>query len=665
MSRFLRRWKMILSTAWYNFINNMADPVQTPYKYYSTTVNGSPEFSVLPFAGNTPSGYNEINASDYVTGLNQKINTFQSQINNFDPNGPYLSSQIPGWQNSISNWQSQIADAQSGKYSGGSGYTMVNGVPMTVASANQQAANEAGVANGTLQKVPIGNGFGYVPVGSAAANNINNPPPPQPTGFSQPTIPGVPQNQISAPTVNLQTGSTGNDVKQLQDYLVAHGYMTQDQVNTGYGTYGPQTTAAVLAMQKALGIDYSSGPGSYGPITRGALQNGVPSATSGTITPGSLGSAPAAPALPGTPSGSGSIFSNIMAGLAGGSSSGAGASAGTGTGSSAQNLLDYLKSSTPPPSTADAYAAASTAAGIAAKQKTVNDLTAQLNAVLAEAGVANQKLESDASGKDETSAFLGRQQQEVSRQSVIKALPLQAQIAAAQGNLDFAQKQLDTTFQLISADAKQAYDYQKSLRDAVFAFATEEQKSVLDAQQKIDDRNYTLAVNNLNNAQSIASQFMTNGQADIAAKITALNPASSTFVADLAKLQAAYVPKADSSGSSGGSSGSYKISTTNQGKLIATGLTPDEINHIISGINQYGLPYILSNQPGLSTEQKNVLQQIFTSSPTATAPAISWEQYLHDAESKAMMSFAPAQVAALKTKYDAEQASSASSSGGP
>lgn len=77
----------------------------------------------------------------------------------------------------------------------------------------------------------------------------------------------------TGPTTQLQPGSKDTaSVKQLQDYLVSQGLMTQTQVNTGYGTYGPQTTAAVLALQKKLGIDYSSGPGYFGPRTLAALQ---------------------------------------------------------------------------------------------------------------------------------------------------------------------------------------------------------------------------------------------------------------------------------------------------------------------------------------------------------------------------------------------------------
>ena len=74
------------------------------------------------------------------------------------------------------------------------------------------------------------------------------------------------------PSVNLQPGATGAAVKQLQDYLVSIGAMTQEQVNTGYGTYGPQTTAAVKALQQQYGVDNSTGPGYWGPRTIAAVQ---------------------------------------------------------------------------------------------------------------------------------------------------------------------------------------------------------------------------------------------------------------------------------------------------------------------------------------------------------------------------------------------------------
>ena len=38
-----------------------------------------------------------------------------------------------------------------------------------------------------------------------------------------------------------------NSIKQWQDWAVRNGYMTQAQVDTGYGTYGRQTKAAYAA----------------------------------------------------------------------------------------------------------------------------------------------------------------------------------------------------------------------------------------------------------------------------------------------------------------------------------------------------------------------------------------------------------------------------------
>ena len=77
------------------------------------------------------------------------------------------------------------------------------------------------------------------------------------------------------PTSALQPGASGQSVKQLQDYLVSQGMMTQEQVNTGYGVYGPQTTEAVRKLQEKLGVDNSSGVGFFGPKTISAL-SGAP-----------------------------------------------------------------------------------------------------------------------------------------------------------------------------------------------------------------------------------------------------------------------------------------------------------------------------------------------------------------------------------------------------
>lgn len=89
---------------------------------------------------------------------------------------------------------------------------------------------------------------------------------------------------VLPPQVALQPGATGDAVKQLQDFLVKSGFMTAAQVATGPGIYGPQTTAAVAALQKSLGVDNSTGVGYYGPKTLAAVSQALSQQTSSAST---------------------------------------------------------------------------------------------------------------------------------------------------------------------------------------------------------------------------------------------------------------------------------------------------------------------------------------------------------------------------------------------
>lgn len=75
----------------------------------------------------------------------------------------------------------------------------------------------------------------------------------------------------------IKRGDSGKQVEALQNKLIAAGFMTTAQVNTGRGTFGPQTEAALKAFQQANNISQT---GQLGPTTYAALQKG--SATSGT-----------------------------------------------------------------------------------------------------------------------------------------------------------------------------------------------------------------------------------------------------------------------------------------------------------------------------------------------------------------------------------------------
>jgi LysM repeat protein len=159
---------------------------------------------------------------------------------------------------------------------------------MQLASQYQEGLQQKqDIASGKLVQIGSQNGQPlYAPAGSPAAlqsqgqNPASTTLPQYQSMLPQQAVGGAPRQALQAPTIALQPGSTNTQgVKQLQDYLVSQGLMTQEQVNTGYGTYGPQTTAAVKALQEKLGVDNTSGPGVFGPRTMAAL-GGAPVSTS-------------------------------------------------------------------------------------------------------------------------------------------------------------------------------------------------------------------------------------------------------------------------------------------------------------------------------------------------------------------------------------------------
>ena len=74
---------------------------------------------------------------------------------------------------------------------------------------------------------------------------------------------------MALPARNLKRGSKGAEVRQLQAALVKLGHMTQAQMNTGPGNFGPQTQQALKKFQAKHGVPAT---GFYGPLTRAAFK---------------------------------------------------------------------------------------------------------------------------------------------------------------------------------------------------------------------------------------------------------------------------------------------------------------------------------------------------------------------------------------------------------
>jgi GH24 family phage-related lysozyme (muramidase)/peptidoglycan hydrolase-like protein with peptidoglycan-binding domain len=69
---------------------------------------------------------------------------------------------------------------------------------------------------------------------------------------------------------SLKKGATGAGVKTLQDDLVKMGFMTRSEVNTGYGTFGAKTEAALKSFQASVGLEQT---GAVGPKTKHAIES--------------------------------------------------------------------------------------------------------------------------------------------------------------------------------------------------------------------------------------------------------------------------------------------------------------------------------------------------------------------------------------------------------
>ncbi len=126
--------------------------------------------------------------------------------------------------------------------------------------------------------------------------------------------------------------------------------------------------------------------------------------------------------------------------------------------------------------------------GLRKKQQAVNDYSSQLNTIVANRDA--NKLRVEGQGRGIPEVIIGGQQAQIDKEAAIQALPVQAQLAAAQGNLALAQDHINTWGQIMMTDATNQYNRKKDVLTSVRDFAVGLEFKRIDDLEKANERKY-------------------------------------------------------------------------------------------------------------------------------------------------------------------------------
>ena len=181
-------------------------------------------------------------------------------------------------------------------------------------------------------------------------------------------------------------------------------------------------------------------------------------------------------------------------------------------------LKSYIGAAPKPESNAKIYQQEARNAQLDSKRQAVSDYSSQLNAIVAKSQADRLSLEGQ--GRGVTDVIIGGQQAQINKEAAIAALPIQAQLSAAQGDLAMAEAHVDKMFQIKSQDALAQYQYKSKVVDAVYQFANAQEQRRLDAVKQQEDRKYNEQQDFLKTQRSLLSSALQQGApAGVIAKI--------------------------------------------------------------------------------------------------------------------------------------------------
>lgn len=211
--------------------------------------------------------------------------------------------------------------------------------------------------------------------------------------------------------------------------------------------------------------------------------------------------------------------------------------ANAGLGNTANAILSYLKPEQDQAANLyrDTYGISDKQAGrdFRNAQQEVQQYTSQLNEITASRDAAMLSLEGQ--GRGQTGSFVGGEQARINREAAIQALPVQAQLAASQGNLEIAKSHVDTLFQMKVKDIETQQAYKTTVANTFMSVANAQQQNLLNAAIADSNARADMKKTAMNDAKSIAMQAIEYGQSSLARSVMNLDPTSPTYQQDVLK----------------------------------------------------------------------------------------------------------------------------------
>ena len=256
----------------------------------------------------------------------------------------------------------------------------------------------------------------------------------------------------------------------------------------------------------------------------------------------------------------------------------------------------YLESLMPQPDERDAQAQAERESGVIQARQQKQNTQNEINGITTKMNTDLLKLRGVAAQEGVVEAVYGGQQAQVTREATIRLLPLQAQLAVDEGNLDQAESKLDSLFKIYSSDAKKSVDLWNEKAKIIYDGASAKEKAQLDA--VADQKKFTL--NNINDVASMQRQYMSESKVNNKRLFNALkdiqpphNINSATIEQDYQNFRddvnEAVAKYSASANTSGGVLATLPVSIQNKVLSIATGFESKDIvkkyNATVDAIN--------------------------------------------------------------------------------